>query len=826
MPDNQPQFDAEKLPDSSQGQDTEASEPVPGLLAPADVFPVEPAELLPSHISTIRALVMKDAQREQAAWREEVIRVWEAKLFDRGYQRLLWSRGQGWQLPAIGTGYHPRDAGSRSCYQANIYNSYQRMLTSALSREFPSVRFEPDDDESDADITASEIAEKIKHAIERRIGGKSFIQRIARLFSTDGRVLTYTRFVRDAQRFGFEPKPKGVVPEDEESQPVAGSAENQEASEEEPSNGGQEMASMEAQKPAGQEVTDIYDALETKMPMKANCLAECDYVQISREHHISIARAEHPDKASEIRPNMAGPGGDPIARIARVNVELGMENNFVTSDTTAIDVTEQVTWWRPGRFYDPDIDEKMRGELLELFPDGCMVEFEGETFIDAYNLSMDDYLELAHAQNGDGMHRAALCSWLIPIQKVLNNWLDLANDYLVRGVPQKWMDAVMFNAEALKNQSNVAGQIHTFNAPETPGTQVVGQYYFEEPALEFPQQLVPLIQMFKDDLPQLLTGAFPALFGGDTGQNDTASGIAVQRDQALGLLSIPWNNIKKMMATIMRQGVQSLAQSTDGQIRFGGAESLLVEAQTLKGNILCFPETDENFPESWFQKQARIGLLITEAMQNPTLAAIADAPDNLELIKNAQGLEDLVIPKLQSRDKQLGEIDILLQTSPQPNPQFLQVQKLLQAAQIAAQTNPQIAQGAQQAAQELQAIPQLISSVEIDPDFDDHATELATCVSWMMSPKGRSYKNGTAEEKAGYENVRLHALEHKQEAAKIQQQQQLPGKPPNITMNAKDLPPVEAAEAAQKAGLKSANPQDFVGESILQATEKHPGAIQ
>ena len=44
----------------------------------------------------------------------------------------------------------------------------------------------------------------------------------------------------------------------------------------------------------------------------------------------------------------------------------------------------------------------------------------------------------------------ALGAWLIPIQKRVNNWVDLLNDYFVKCVPMKHMDSNAFNIEALK----------------------------------------------------------------------------------------------------------------------------------------------------------------------------------------------------------------------------------------------------------------------------------------------------------------------------------------------------------------------------------------
>jgi hypothetical protein len=695
-------------------------------------------------------------------------------------------------------------------FNANIFSSYEEMIISALSREFPSTRFEPNDEHSDVDITASESASKLTKSIERNIGARTLIRDIDRLLCTDGRVMLETKYVKDAQKFGYEPEPEGIVPEDETSQP-GGDQGTQ------PQPGESTQPNTPQREARGREVVKPWGALETKAPMKANCLGECDYLQLNTEVPIALARAMYPKKASSITAATAGPGGDNIARLARVNVNLGVENNFITTDSAAYDVTAQYTWFRPSIFYDPDVKEDMREELLEIFPLGCRVVYMGETFCEARNISMDDHWTLIHCRSGDGIHRASLLQWLLPIQKVLNNLLDLMNDYFIRGVPMKWFPAGPFDREKMKDQTNVPGGID-FYLPD-PALPDIRNAIFVEESLPFPEQLTLIIQWLSADLAQLLTGCFPALFGGDTGQNDTMGGIAIQRDQALGRLGVVWGRIKEGIASCMRQAVECLAKSGQSVIKTVGKDSVVVEAQDLKGNIHCFPETDENFPESWVQKQARMALLIQDAATNPLLTAIVDDVNNLELLKNGMGLTELVVPQLESRDKQLGEIEILLKTAPMPNPAIMQAQQQLSGLVAQASAgDPNAIQGLPQAEQALTQIPQLISSVEIDPECDDHQTEAMTCLSVIRSPKGRQLRNGTQEERQGFENLRLHYLEHQKMVQPPQGQQ---AKPTSTSISIKDLPPGEAAQLANKAGIQ-ATAQDFEAQDVQQAAEKHP----
>jgi hypothetical protein len=124
--------------------------------------------------------------------------------------------------------------------------------------------------------------------------------------------------------------------------------------------------------------------------------------------------------------------------------------------------------------------------------------------------------------------------------------------------------------------------------------------------------------------------------------------------------------------------------------------------------------------------------------------------------------------------------------------------------------------------QQITQIPPLVSSVEVDLECDDHATEAWVCLKIINSPRGRELKNGEPDEQKAFQNLRLHYLEHAA-ALKAKQGQQKPtGKPPSLSANVKDLPPKESAAVLQLAGIP-ATAQDFQAQDVADAAEKHPG---
>ena len=883
---------AEDLDVKTEGeaQDIDALDFPPGVLAPSEVNKQSPVlDFEDDEKIAIKDLNKKIAQRDMPARREQIIRVWEARLFDRQFQHLLPRQNGGWELPAIGTGYGRGEEEDRSQWEIDIYSSYRKIICAALTREVPGTRFEPSDPDSDRDITAASNSEKLKTKIERDNRMRELQGEAARFLWTDGVAVHLTRYVLDAQAFGFEPEPEGDVPEDEETgeaEHAIGHGEHEEGGEEEeqatPIEGeerneveeGEEENEHEGEEgeeedgfekfdpdwqPRGRELITVDGALAWKLPIKANCLKAMSWARYSFEVDLSSAKAMFPDVADKLRPAQSGSGssddGDDLERLARINVLLGVEDNFITEDSTVYDVTIQKFWYRPGALVEI-ANKEVRKRILEKCWRGLYVTFAGGEFCEGRNASMDDYLALTFADAGDGVHRPSLGSPLIAPQKVLNTFAELAYNYFVHGVPMTYMDDEMFDTEAINDQDNIVGGVRPFEA--IPGQQVDGVFWFREEPVPFPEQLLAYTQWILDDVAQLMSGAYPALFGGDA-SNQGVGDALMQRDQALGRLGLPWRNIKQTTADVLRQSVQSISINAEGVIKLGGVEKVHVDTADLKGNILCFPDTDENIPETWTQKSNRFTMIVTDASTNPFFQKLLDDPGNLKLVKEMSGFKDLRIPMLDSWEQQLGEIAILSESGPAPNPAFVQFETQIAAltAQIkAATTAPPIGGGIPQVGtpveeppvpapiapppelvQQLAALqaqlkttPPKISTYPIDYDCDDHDVHALTCLGIINSPKGRAMKNGTAQDQKAFANIRLHFMEHTAAGAKKKAEQAAqaqaagPAKPPSLSANIKDLPPKEAAQLLQRAGIQS-DPKDFAAQEEAEAAAKHPALV-
>ncbi len=963
----------------------------PGDLAPYWDSPYSPADLNEAEIAALKSLCDLVGAKDVAARRWEVEQSWEARLFDRGYQYLLPRRGGGWILPPFAGDYQRKASGRGNKfygYETNIYTTYGEIITAALTRDIPSVRFFPVNPFSDRDITAADAATRYAAVFRRDNDLLELQHQLVYYLRNDGRAVTVVNHLLDAQRFGRCDKEPDVMPENETSldeakiyilrhaetdmndaglargrspapinergqrhieqaaewlkgkplrQIVSSPVERARQSAEilartldlpietddrlaslnigelagksaedirpiieemkeqpdTPFPGGESLDQFHARvaaalsdynrqpgtlvvthdsvigaifqllggpenqggdiEPAsvigifpnqdgtlranvvwpairqaiisqknrsrarGKEIVEVYGKLEAKVPINANLLSDCPFVQISKEYDYAYVRGMFPDKARKIHPGGAGAGENELDRIARINSYLALEASYVTGDSMVRDCTVQRSWFRPAFFMEVSNPE-VRKSLLEKFPDGCLVIYAGEAFILARNENMDDHLSIIHAFPGSGMNRISLCAKLLSLQKRLNNWIDLINDFFIRTIPARHINSRVYDLEAIEDQPQQPGAFIPFDGAIAAEYSAQGVANIWVEPMPQPQPTLPdFIQQFITNLPQLLSGALPSLFG-SAANTDTVGGIAIQRDQALGRLGTPWHSIQMATCRYFSQAVR-LAAACRLEPIFGtlaNGEALRIELAELKGGTQAYPEEDSNFPESWVQRQSRYQQLLIESRQNPALGALLELPANMKTARDLAGFGDLIVPAAEAYEKQLGELSLLLHGQPQPNPQWAQLeQQIVMMQQMGIQPPPELMQ-------QMQAIPQEISSVPIDEATDEHAIEASACKDWINSPPGRKMRNGNAQDRAGFQNVRLHFLEHQAAAAKGQKPQ-LP-KPPSLAINFKDLPPEAAAEVLQAEGI-GGDAQDVLQSREAQALIKKSSKV-
>src|SRR5271155_903635 len=680
-------------------------------------------------------------------------------------------------------------------FVTNIYQAFGLSLISVLSQDVPRVRFFPTSAQAEEDVAAAKAATEVGALVERnnRIG--NLIVEEAFNLWTDGKVGAYVRYVVDGQRFGFHPETEigakevkvgndvYVCPEcDRESEASevrkrAGkpAANAQDGAREHacPQCGAllteEDFVAAEAvtvpsaqtllRVPNGQEVMTIVGGLELKTPPWAGEMHEYPYLQWNMEVHQARLRAAYPHAADKIGPPVAS-GGQEYERLARLAQSQGGPLTE-GGDFNINLITFQRTWLRPWAFFALD-DKSLRDQLLELFPDGAYVALAGDVYCESRNENMDDHWRVLHALPGDGSSgRPALGDSLISVQERFNTLSNLQMETYEYGIPPIYADSEVLDFDALQGQTAEPGAHYPARAK--PG-QSLAAGFFQPDAAEVPPDLAEHAAGLMGPAAQFLTGAFAALFGGAMSNNDTASGYATARDQAMGRIALVWRRMKFFHADIMQLAVDCFRRNrpNDVEVTLLGAgaafESKWIRLADLKGNLFSYPETDEQYPTLWSQQRAVLLQLL--ANPDPQMQAILAHPENTALIKRLIGLEEFVIPEEESRTKQYREIAQLVAEAPVV---VRQGEGVVGAQQEGLPGRRSVEPGRSVAS----GVELTLPTIMPDEFADNHATELEICMRWFSSDAGQVAK---IEAPLGYANVRAHAMFHRDYLRKQQAQ--------------------------------------------------------
>jgi hypothetical protein len=801
------------------------------VLVPDEFEDTDERDLSPLSEDARKALLDIDqinSKTDVAPRRIEIEQTWKADHYDRGYQFLLHHRNGGWTMPGIGTGFGADTQKKLTeLYHTNIYGEKGEIIVAALSRDVPKVEFFPANPDHAPDQDMAFVSDDLKDIWAKNNDLHCLVRDAAKIFWNEDRCLFWTRYELNGEEYGYEDPDEPVVPENEENPPTeptntAGSVQYQEENK-------SPSPTPAPRKPRGRVITTALGKLDHKVPIYVNDIKAMPCVQICEDLDISVVRAKLPWMKEKVHGGGDAVGEVELDRIARENVRQAVPGQYVTGDALNRHCVVKHSYIRRSSFFDPLVSEDVREELLAKFPDGVLLVKAATEFAFARNECIDDHLEIGHPFPGNGQNRRSLGESLLPIQDYVNELISLALDFAKRTVAKKWMDSEAFNIEALKTQTNIPGTIGPFQRqPGVPAEELI----FIEPTPTPQPWMITWIQWCIGALAEQITGALPSLFGAAISGQVGSEGVAIQRDQAMQRVGCPWNSLQSMFATAARQAVMLTARCANKDIAdvIPGKGRVSIKLNNLKGSVLCYPEANPEFPESWAQRETRIMSLVDHALASPSsgISQMILDPRNLQEIQSSLRLKNFKIKGADSVLKQEAEFEILLRSGPVPNPAVAQMGSMLaqaqagmaeagQRAQMGAAT-PEEQQQLQAAPQmldqlqkQMQSMPQQISTVPIRGDgSEDDEVEASVCFDWMNGPDGRKFEHGTPEQQASFANVHLHWSEHDASDKKRKAALAPPPPPPRVSFSvpADKMPPTEQAAIITAGGIP-ANPADF-----------------
>ena len=738
-------------------------QPSPDL--PADTPPAardygQRYEELPQELKNALWELVKELERgDEYARRQEVRRILQTRLYWRGEQYWWWNEDVNTFWPPE---MKPRGTTDEEFEQptfrhvTNIFKAFGETIMSVLTQNRVPARFWPQSAQDPLDVRTAKNATKAVDVIQRNNRMETKADDAAYFLWCDGLIGAYVRYVTDGEQFGYDEQP---VLEEQESEIEPASLLCESCGQQYPPEqapmgfcpecGAEltEVAAVRGMVPTpvrveriarGQEVVSLYGALHLRRSMWADEQKDLLYLTLVDEMHEASAKEQYPEQLARVANSGSGETGiDAMERLARRILYQGTPDASTNESQMN---TFRRSWIRPRAFW-MVADEARRAELSKLFPDGVKVCFYGDTFCEAANESMDEHWRLAHAMTGEGQKRQALGQALVPLQDQLNDAVNIIFEQGMYGVPEGFADEDLLDFEARARTIAKPGEI-TPVAALRPGEKIDDKMKFTQ-AVEPSRTLVDYRNQLFGPISQFICGAFPALFGGDQegAGGETAAGYAMARNQALGRLGRIWRRLQEFWATVDLLGVKCFAKNRSADVEkavFGAGEdwkSEWIRLDDMQGNIVAYPEVDQQYPVLQAQLQATIQGLLGK---DPTFQALLQAdPENAAAVYSKLGVSDVIkVPGADSEMKQSREIEQLLKEKPLLDPMAAEV----------------MAAGGQ---------PQVLPSIMPDDFVDDHEREYKTCLAWMRSETGQTAK---VENPPGYLNVRAHAMAHDQMA--------------------------------------------------------------
>lgn len=743
-------------------------------------------EGLPDAIkSSLRSLIAEMKDETLSARREEVKKAKQAREYWKGVQNIWWAESdQEWRFP-FETLYNRdfiSDQMPRYSFVTNIYQAFGLSIIAVLSQSKPVTRLFPQSSKQPEDVTTAKVGNEVIKLIQRNNEASALLERIGYFCWTDGKVAGYMRYVQDGLRFGYEDVPEygeGQVqlpgeqaayscPECGEQTPMTDFPQDNlcpgcgspldESSLMSPESYTvpQETGSQRVAK--GQEVLDVFGSLEVRTPMWCNKQHEFPYLIWSTEIHRAKLQATYPHIRDKISQETPSGGEDTYERQVRLRLHYsGIYDEAGTPSANLI--TFDRCWLRPFVF-EGISDDAIRAELYRLFPNGVYCAFAADQFAEARDENMDDHWTVMNAMPGDGQNRPAIGTALVSIQERYNTLNNLVVENIEFGVPPIYADDSVLDFDAIEDTTAEPGSHYPVTPP--PSGRVRDAFFQPQPT-PLASETYRYINDLAGPMGQFQVGAFPSLMGGSAANIDTASGYAMSRDQALGRQGIFWRAIKTFWDNCMVKGVMVYRDNRNDDLEIPMSalgqeyDSRLIRLDDLQGAISVYSETDEQFPETWVQKRRTLMELLGSG--NQEFGTILQHPENMKILKDLLGLDDLEVPGDTSRDKQWKEITQLVEEMP------------------------------------IQTEEGFESSVEIDV-FDNHEVELGVLAIWINSAEGQKAKE---QNPMGFVNVKAHALQH-QEAI---QMRETAAEKKQLVMTAA----MAQAEAAGKLQLQEEKPE-------------------
>lgn len=716
---------------------------------------------IPEHIQKLLRTIVDEFEVEDVFVRERQLRqARQMKLLWAGFSNIWYSEvAHDWRIGNT-VDWDNYDSSSYYDKPINVFRAYLESIIAALGVQIPAIDCAPDDADNPLDMATANAGDKIAALVYKHNNAPLLWLHALFLYCTEGLVAAYS-YPKEDEKYGTYEKPeydedeveqitqvcplcKAQLPDEElsklEMDEYMPGDDDAEAHYDIQTKGALcpqclEMVDPELQTekmvvprlvgitrhPKSRQCIECYGLMNVKIPVYARTFEESPYLKYSYDVHYGKAIAQFPKLRNKmggnnkITPNFGGLG-DYYDRWARLPVQY-------YGDYPRHTTTINHYWLRPWA-YNILKDEEDVKELQKRFPDGVKVSFVNQEFGSAENENVDDCWTVTCNPLSNYLHFDPLGLLLTSVQEITNEIVSLTLQTMEHGIPQTFADPSVLDFQAYRTTEATPGAIY----PTKPGAgKNIGDGFYEVKTATLSQEVLPFGEKIQE-MGQLTSGALPSLFGGaQPNSSKTAAQYSMSRAQALQRLQTPWKMFTFWWKEIFGKVIPSYIECAVEDEHYttkdasGNFINVFIKKAELEGKIGDIElEASETLPLT----AAAMKDVIMQLMQggNPEVMQALMDPENIPLLKRTIGINELVIPGEDDRQKQYEEIKLLINSEPIPQPDG-----------------------------------SMAPSVDIDPNVDNNQIEADICRRWAVSDAGRQCK---ADNPPGYTNVLLHMKRH------------------------------------------------------------------
>lgn len=720
-------------------------------------------------------------EQEDQSVRERQIRLWKRLEFMwSGITNVWWSEtAHNWKIWDDDSQSNSNMDDQHYDKELNVFRAYLESIIAAMSGTVPTIKCSPDDAENVEDILTAKGADLIAELIATHNDADLKWIKALFIYCTQGMIAGYNYSESD-EKYGNVKVAKYEETEEETDVSICPNCMMQmqgpqldvalginldESLEFDPNDGdvainnlmnmgtvcpncmlqvdpilGKEKIFVkrlvgETDQPKSRQCLEVLGGLFVKVPNYAKCQKDVPYLAYCYETHYTNVFAKFPD----FREMYVDLGIHEISNSANNEYERwGRLSPQYLGDYPTSTPTVRNWWLRPSAFEMVN-DEKLRKELKKKFPNGCRCVWVNELFAEACNESLDDHWTLTYNPLSEYIHFDPLGLLLTSVQEITNDLISLTLQTIEHGIPLTFADPKVFDFNAYQNNEATPGAV-------IPVKSYGGKSISEGFHTLSTTSLSPEVDMLGNriqEMGQFISGALPSLYGGaQPGSSRTASQYAMSNKQAMQRLQTPWKMInvwwKNCFGKMIPAYIKDMLE--DERIvkrKHNSFINSLIKRSELNGTLgnITTSSSDE-IPHNWGSiKDTVIQLMET---QNPLIMESLMAPNNLQIFADAIGLPRFNIVGEDDRQKQLDEIQLLLQSAPMPGG----VDPMGQPTEM----------------------PSIFPEFEVD----NHKIQAEVCREYLVSESGRQIK---VDNEKGYKNILLHLQIH------IQMLQQLSAPP-------------------------------------------------